>query len=455
MRLDVPEGQPLAPHLLEDIAAAMQDPDHLIAQALIDKVSLGYDFPLSFSSAVWSGRNGPKDFDEPMLDSGNYRSCKDRLEQVRKQFQDDCHCGRMLGPMSRQEGETRWPNRFKLGPLGAQDKKDGSCRVLHDGSRPGVNEAIDKNMDFKVRRPGVADVRAAIGKPRRWWVFKLDVKAAHRIPRVRDCDQGLMACELDPGECYVNTVGTFGFTSAGIWWDTLAALQNRSLVRLFGKDFMYSFVYILLAVSKSMHGVYLAACLIMCFFTVVGVPLHNLKLILGPAAPWIGFDMRPFAGDIGLVEEKRLQALAGVRSILYPKVAFGVKLVSEVRGLLAWIAGVFEQLKPFLQTAFILDRGLPRKTTWKQCPRDLASDLLVWEAALSVKEYRMFQLALVSLATLVQQPKEKNAAGHPGSALARGSANLAHAHAMRWSGSLKRSHRKSSHGSQLSRRATV
>jgi len=204
-----------------------------------------------------------------------------------------------------------------------------------------------------------------------------------------------MACELLPDECYVNTVGTFGFTSAGIWWDTLAALLNRCLVRVFGTDFVYVFVYaddwyVLLAVSESMSGIYLSTALVLSFFTLVGIPLHPDKLILGPAAPWVGFDMRPFAGDIGLLEEKRLQALSSVRSILRPSAPFGIKTLSEVRGLLAWIAGVYEQLKPFLQVAFTLERGLPKEVSWKRCPDDLVDDMQVWEQALSVKNYRLF-----------------------------------------------------------------
>ena len=61
-----------------------------------------------------------------------------------------------------------------------------------------------------------------------------------------------------------------------------------------------------------------------------------------------------------------------------------------MRGLLAWIAGVYEQLKPFLQVAFTLERGLPKEVSWKRCPDDLVDDMQVWEQALSVKNYRLF-----------------------------------------------------------------
>ena len=76
-------AQEAATCALKDIVAAMQDLDNLIVQALIDKVPLGRDFPLNFSSVVWSMNR---------CWTGNCRSCKDWLGQVRKQFERDRDC---------------------------------------------------------------------------------------------------------------------------------------------------------------------------------------------------------------------------------------------------------------------------------------------------------------------------------------------------------------------------
>ena len=65
-----------------------------------------------------------------------------------------------------------------------------------------------------------------------------DFKSAHRIVAVVEEDWGLQACTVDgegkralsnDDDVMLNTVGTFGISSAGNWWGRLAAAIVRAM----------------------------------------------------------------------------------------------------------------------------------------------------------------------------------------------------------------------------------
>ena len=116
-------------------------------------------------------------------------SAKDHADIVQTQFQEEAKLGAMVElPLS--EARERFGDRLVLACLGAIEKKDGACRVTHDGTHGvGVNSAI--RMRDQVRSPTAGDVRTAMRVLQRaHFGLTGDVSRAHRLVKVAAEDWG-------------------------------------------------------------------------------------------------------------------------------------------------------------------------------------------------------------------------------------------------------------------------
>ena len=70
--------------------------------------------------------------------------------------------------------------------------------------------------------------------------------AAHRLVKVRKDDWGLLACRSDSSSrtVWLNTVGTFGVSSAPYWWCRLFACVRRYVEYLFHDQPLFQLVYV-------------------------------------------------------------------------------------------------------------------------------------------------------------------------------------------------------------------
>ena len=108
------------------------------------------------------------------------------------------------------------------------------------------------------------------------------------------------------------------------------------------------------------------------------------KVQLGSRAAWIGFAIRLDTGGAAPNQAKKDAALEAIDHVL---TAERVKLaeIASLRGLLAWMANVYEAFRPFLQGLFVLGQADPARKhllAWKRCPEQVASDLELWRALL-------------------------------------------------------------------------
>ena len=113
-----------------------------------------------------------------------------------------------------------------------------SVRPLHDGTHSvKVNHEI--RYQDKILCPGppeiAAMVREASESGEACFCVSADIKAAHRLVKIRRSDWGYMCCHADSSSdvVWVNQVGTFGISSAPYWWAKLAALIGRFVGYLF------------------------------------------------------------------------------------------------------------------------------------------------------------------------------------------------------------------------------
>ena len=126
-----------------------------------------------------------------------------------------------------------------LAALAALQEKD-KVRTLTDGTHHVfVNNRI--RCRDKLRCPGPREKFFLLDHFRKRGniAFSLlsDISSAHRLVKIRKEEWGLLACELDnPEERWLNTVGTFGFSSAAYWFSRLMSGMLRFAYILLGKE---------------------------------------------------------------------------------------------------------------------------------------------------------------------------------------------------------------------------
>ena len=105
--------------------------------------------------------------------------------------------------------------------MGAIKKPDGSVRSIHDGTHfVQVNNGI--RFTDKLDYPGPPDVAGAVRAARdtqdSFFTVSADIKAAHRLVKIRESDWRLLVCKSnsDSDVYWVNKVGTFGCLARSI-----------------------------------------------------------------------------------------------------------------------------------------------------------------------------------------------------------------------------------------------
>ena len=164
---------------------------------------------------------------------------------------------------------------LSLASLGAIEKKDGSYRVLHDGSHGlAVNTKI--RVQDQIHNPSAGDLRRATqALPSAFFVLSGDVARAHRLVKVSQCDWKYQCCRTGAkGDnlVWVNCVGTFGIASAAYHSCRLMAGVGRS-------SHILSLPTLQVLCSRVPKGKYMAKeC------DVQGTSQKNIISLLGPSS---------------------------------------------------------------------------------------------------------------------------------------------------------------------------
>ena len=157
--------------------------------------------------------------------------------------------------------------------------------------------------------------------------------AAHR-PRVglrlgppRHEDWGLQACTLadlrgktpsDDVKVYVNTVGTFGFSTAGYWWGRLAAALIRCGHYVLGQN--YKIRMMLIADDGKAHipasSFRRVIPALLALFVSLGMDIKWEKIRGGIHFQWIGYWLALDGFRIGISEKRKDWVLRWVTDVL-------------------------------------------------------------------------------------------------------------------------------------------
>ncbi|CAE7483812.1 unnamed protein product [Symbiodinium necroappetens] len=214
-------GQPFCLAAVEELLRLAGDSDFAACYTGRDcfakGVRLGVDVDLPRVPAVFTAKTRWRVYDEEDANAGlreNYVSGRDHADEVQAQFEREAALGAMYETSIEQARADL--GELSLASLGAIEKKDGSYRVLHDGTHGlAVNSKI--RVQDQIRNPSAGDLRCATqALPSAFFVLSGDVARAHRLVKVAQCDWKYQCCRTGAkGDMvWVNCVGTFGIASA-------------------------------------------------------------------------------------------------------------------------------------------------------------------------------------------------------------------------------------------------
>ena len=303
-------GQPFFLAAIEEFLRISGDPDsrafYTSSNSFAKGVRVGPNAKLPRVPAVFEKKIKWRQYkeEERSLDMERdiYLSARDHARLVQKQFETEAAMGCMI-EMPLSEAKQKFGDRLALASLGAIGKKDGSVRVIHDGTHGvGVNPAIV--VRDQLRTPTAGDLQTVLQVlPGARFGLAGDVARAHRLVRVAEEDWGLQACKTDvrPDHIWINTVGTFGIGSAAYHWSRLMSGVGRAAYYLLGQSELFILVYVddLLWITRDKVGIE-KIILTIYFMTIVGLPFAWKKFQGGVDLAWVGFELCLKGSKLGL-----------------------------------------------------------------------------------------------------------------------------------------------------------
>ena len=355
----VDEGQPFFLRLLASWLRRYGDPD---VSVLVDDqfsfstgVFVGEDRPLPRTPQVFPPKDKQKKLDEsefnPIAD--NYSSAQLSAAELEAKFREEEGMGRMF-PSKLSVLQKEYGDRLRVASMAAISKPDGGIRPLHDATHSvKVNNSIV--YQDKIQCPGPAEVATVVRETAEMkeapFVVSADIKSAHRLVKVRKEDWGLLACRSDSSSTtvWLNTVGTFGVSSAPYWWRRLFACVGRYVGYLFHDQPLFQLVYVddllgaFLGVRKFLNlWIWLLA------FELIGTPFGYHKFSGGFAANFVGYHIRHDLQQVGITSKRGEWLVNWIKAAADLKFVVQARDFREFLGRLGFVAQVLVWLKPHL-----------------------------------------------------------------------------------------------------------
>ena len=236
---------PIDFRFMDQMLKAAQDPDRGIGEfARGVRVGPGARLPrlpaLYRPKRRWklAGQGDPEDYlevehePETVLRS-NYPTVSDLAEKVEEVLEHQVRRGQLM-KHTEEEAKRLYPG-LVIASLGAnrKEKSDGTimARVLHDGTN-GIAVNRRTRVQDQERCPMASDLKRGMREKatrgERTFALTADVKEAHRQVPVSRQDWRLLGCRVRPGSSvYVNTVGTFGISSASYYCSRIGSGIGR------------------------------------------------------------------------------------------------------------------------------------------------------------------------------------------------------------------------------------
>jgi len=356
-------GQPFYLRLLAQWLEVFEDPDVACLVSSTDSfatgVNVGVDSALPRTPQVFHPKLKHRKLDgtefNPIAD--NYSSGQMSAKELEEKFREEEALGRMepskLSVLKAQHGD-----RLRVAAMAAIVKPDGGIRPLHDATHSVmVNHAI-KYRD-QLQCPGPAEVaavvREAIETTEAPFCVSADIKAAHRLVKIREADWPYVCCRADSLSevVWINKVGTFGVSSAPYWWAKLLAAIGRFVGHVMQTSVFWHLVYV-----DDLHGAFTGPSKFellwvwLLAFEVIGTPFGYHKFKGGFSSDFVGFHLRYDRNEVGITVKRGTWLVDWIRALEGKKFVVSAREFSEFLGRLGFVAQLLTWLKPHLAPLF-------------------------------------------------------------------------------------------------------
>jgi len=378
--LEIPERQPFLLGLISQSLERVEDPDYKIFMHGKDSfwtgVPVGYDEPLPRTPDVFPRKEKVRPLDESEYNNlaGNYRSAREMSEELEKKFQEEEALGRMI-PTTLSALQAKHPDRTPLvAAMGAIKKPNGDVRPLHDGTH---FVQLNSNICFQdqLQYPGPEDAAAMIrlveDEKESLFAMSADIKAAHRLVKIREEDWPLLGCRAHDEDktIWVNTVGTFGVSSASYWWTRLFGGIGRLVGYILGQERWFQLVYV-----DDLHLTclgprkFLILWTSLALYEILGTPFSYSKFAGGLQVCFVGYLLDYRACRLGITQRRGAWLVSFIDEMLASKGTIYMRRFNEFLGRLGFVSRVLLWLKPFLAPLYSWSSALDRGTVAK-CPK--------------------------------------------------------------------------------------
>eukprot|EP00435_Cladocopium_sp_Y103_P040452 s469_g11.t1 len=267
--LECPERQPFFLYLLAESLRKLEDPDWEILvqgdECFAKGVPVGVEHALPRTPQVFRRREKFRTLDitEFQPEMRNYATAEMSADQLEEHFRKDELLGRMIPTTLPEAKQEYGEDAVLVAAMGAIQKPDNTIRPLHDGTH-GINLNNKIRILDRLEVPGPEEVveLVAMASESREAAFCIsaDIKQAHRCVLIRKADWGRLACRSssDSRTLWLNCVGTFGVSSAAMWWTRLFGCVGRWVLRVLGTRWTMQLAYVddvhLLCVGPFLSG---------------------------------------------------------------------------------------------------------------------------------------------------------------------------------------------------------
>ncbi len=376
---DVP--QVIRIRLLQRVLQLGGDPDYKGMEHFAKGVRIGVGTKMPRTPAVYSRKRrwrlpgqGDLDFDvegeRESLGDGwrdNYQSAVIHQKDILAQLEDAAERNMALR-LTPDEADYYFPN-LTINSLGGVAKitetgEVASVRVVLDGTHGVVvNRAIrQRDQDHCPVAADVKRVQREQARTRPALGLALDVREAHRLPRVHEDDWAHQGCRSDASpDVFVFLVGCFGISSAAYWWSRLGGALIRA-IHLLSEPSDELWMLLMAddlkaeSTSASPASSVVYALLILL---VMGVPLSWHKSQGGRTIRWIGYEVQLSSLSLGITEARARWCIDFLNQISRD----GRVDVSRMRsglGRLCFVVGALEWERPFLAPFFLFLARQPK-----------------------------------------------------------------------------------------------
>ncbi len=373
--------QPVRVRALQRVLAIGGDPDHGGMEHFARGVRLGVSTRLPRTPAVFArkrkwrleGQADPNfDAVAERLSLGdrwrdNYVEAVVHQEAIHEQLEDAVK-RRLALRLTVAEAAQRFPD-LTVNSLNAVAKVDDAgeitnVRLVLDGTHGVVVNRAIKQRD-QDRCPVAGDVRRVQreqAQSRPALGLALDVKEAHRLPRIHPDDWRHLGCRSTlSSDLFIFVVGCFGVSSAAYWWARLGGALIRAvhLLSLPSDELWILLMADDVKAESTSANPKRAIVYVILILVVLGVPLSWHKSQGGDVVRWIGYEVNLASLALGITARRAAWCV----DFLLQLARDGRTDVGRLRsglGRLCFVVGALEWERPFLAPLFAFVSKQPK-----------------------------------------------------------------------------------------------